>query len=129
MRKLHTRFKFTGATKYGKRHKPGEMNATEAAFADELQLRKLAGEIVDWQFEALTFVLAKDCRYTPDFMALHLDGSLELIDVKGSAFAVDPKSTVKIRIAAEKFWMFEWVQVIRKTKRDGGGWTCKGFNT
>ena len=60
-------FRARDNTKYGKRHTPGVMNKTEEAYAKTLQVRKLAGEIVDWQFEAQTFKLAADCRYTPDF--------------------------------------------------------------
>lgn len=127
MSKVRTKFFSNRETKYGRRHRPGEMNQTEAAYAQELQLRKLAGEIVEWHFEAMTFKLADDVRFTPDFVVFHLDTTMELVDVKGSAFAVDPKSVVKIKVAAEKFFWFKWSQAVKNTKRDGGGWTRKEF--
>jgi hypothetical protein len=56
------------------RHQPGEMNATERAYAEYLQGLKYEGEIISCQFEAVTFTLAHNepglrngCTYTPDF--------------------------------------------------------------
>jgi hypothetical protein len=114
------------ATKYGKRHKPGEMNLTESRFAEALQVRKLAGEILEWQFEAMTFKLAPDCRYTPDFMVLHEDGTIEYVDAKGGG-PMDEKSRVKIKTAAEKFWCFKWTIAKARTKKAGGGFELEAF--
>lgn len=111
----------TDKSKYGKRHKPGVMNGTESAYAEILQVRKLAGEIIDWQFEAVTFKLADDCRYTPDFQVQLADGSLEYVDAKGGG-PIDPKSLVKIKCAAEKFWQFQFAIEQKLAKKHGGGW-------
>lgn len=119
------RFKFKSKTgvgkQYGKRHTPGQMNKTEERYAAILQLRKLAGEIVDWQFEAVKFQLAKLCTYSPDFMIFYPDGRIEFIDVKGSGI-IDDKSIVKIKCAAEKFYAFDFVMEIEQAKKSGGGY-------
>lgn len=118
--------RFGDRSKYGKRHKPGVMNDTESKYADELQIRKLAGEIIDWHFESTTLKLADDCRYTPDFCVLHSDLTIEFVDAKGGG-PMDEKSCVKVKCAAEKFWWFRFTIVKRRTKKDGGGWTREEF--
>ncbi|MGD9636845.1 MAG: hypothetical protein AB7U97_26415 [Pirellulales bacterium] len=110
-------------TRYGKRHRAGEMNGTEAKYAELLSGRKLAGEIVDWMFEPMTFRLADRSRYTPDFMILHNDTSIELVNVKGGG-PIDPNSLTKHKVAAEKFSMFRWT--IEQLKR-GEGWVRTEF--
>ena len=112
--------------RYGRRHVPGEMNKTESRYADLLQAKKLAGEIIDWHFEAVTFKLADNLRYTPDFCVLHIDGSFELIDCKGSGM-IDDKSIVKIKAAAERFYWFNWTMAIERTKKNGGGFEVREF--
>lgn len=123
---MKRQFRNPGATKYGKRHKPGEMNATETKYAESLQARKLAGEIEAWRFEAVTFKLADDCRYTPDFEVYRVDGSIEYVDVKGGG-PIDPKSRVKIKVAAEKWPWFSWVMEQLQSKKNGGGWKREVF--
>lgn len=113
-------------SKYGKRHVPGQMNQTESLYASQLQLRKLAGEVLSWEFEGITFKLADDLRYTPDFVVTLADLTMECIDCKGAG-PVDPKSRVKIRLAADKFWQFRFVIEKRQAKRAGGGWTREEF--
>src|ERR1041384_6576710 len=77
------RFKGRDRSKYGKRHTPGAMNATESAYAERLREKELKGEILQWYFEAVTFKLASDCRYTPDFCVQLPDCSMEFVDSKG----------------------------------------------
>jgi hypothetical protein len=118
--------RFGDRTKYGKRHKPGEMNKTEQAYADMLQARKLAGEIIEWQFEAVTFKLAADVRYSPDFCIVLSDHTIEFIDTKGGG-PQDPKSRVKIRCAAEKFPWFAFAIEQKQAKSKGGAWIREDF--
>lgn len=106
--------------RYGKRHKPGEMNATEAAYADILETRKRAGEVIDWHFEAATYKLADNTTYKPDFYVV-LPDAIELIDVKGSG-PIDAKAIVKIKVAAARFFAYRWVIEQKQTKKNGGGW-------
>ena len=58
----------------------------EAAFAQELHLRKLAGEITEIipQYPLRLYVNGKKiCNYFIDFKITLADGSVELIEVKG----------------------------------------------
>lgn len=122
---MRPKFKGVFAGRHGPRRVPGTMNKTEARYADFLEAQKLAGEIVDWHFEAMTFVLAKLCRLTPDFVVLHNDGTLELVDTKGWQSTDD--ALVKTKCAAEKFFWFRWSHVKERSKRDGGGWEKREF--
>jgi len=123
MRKLA---RFGDRTKYGKRHQPGVMNQTETQYADLLEARKLAGEIIDWQFEAVTLKLADGCRITPDFKVLLADHTIEMVDTKGAG-PMDEKSRVKIKCAAEKFPEFMFVIEKKQTRKAGGGWKREEF--
>lgn len=114
-------FKGRDNSKYGKRHTPGVMNGTEKAYAEILEGRKRAGEIIEWWFEAVTFKLANDTRYTSDFAILFADGSMEFVDAKGGG-PIDPKSLVKIKCAAEKFYQFKFVIEQKLSKKLGGNW-------
>ena len=113
-------------TKYGKRHKPGEMNKTEQAYADLLHARQLSAEVIAWAFESMTFKLASDCRYTPDFSVWLSDGTLEFVDCKGGG-PMDDKSRVKVRVAAQAFPMFKFVIEQKQPLKNGGGWKREEF--
>lgn len=113
-------------SKYGKRHTPGEMNRTEAAYAELLQARKMAGEIIDWGFERITLKLADNCRYTPDFIVWRLDETMEFVDTKPHK-VIDPKSLVKVKVAAEQFAGFRFVFEEKLPKKLGGGWKRTEF--
>lgn len=57
----------------------------EAGFAKELNLRKLAGEIKDWERQVRISLDVNDyhiANYYCDFMVHHNDGSKELIEIK-----------------------------------------------
>ncbi len=113
-------------TKYGKRHVAGVMNRTEAEYAGLLELRKKAGEIEEWLFEAVTFKLTGDrCTFTPDFQVLFPDGTMEYVDTKGGG-PIDDKSIVKIKVAAEKFPQFQFVVEQKLSKKNaaahGSSW-------
>jgi hypothetical protein len=102
------------------------MNKTEQAYADMLQARKLAGEIIEWQFESVTFKLAADTRFTPDFCIVLADHTLEFVDAKGGG-PMDEKSRVKCKCAAEKFPWFVFVIEQKQAKKNGGGWKREEF--
>jgi hypothetical protein len=106
------------------RHIPGEMNKTEAAYANEiLEIRKRAGEIIEYWFETVTLKLANGVRYTPDFFVRLKSNEYEFHEVKG--FWRDD-ARVKIKVAAGLF-PFQFFAVQRQKKRDGGGWTVESF--
>jgi hypothetical protein len=100
-----------------RRFEPGRMNKLETAFAAHLDLRKAAGEVAGWWFEALKLRLADNTFYFPDFLVMLGDGSLELVEVKatwstGKAGWKDD-SRVKWKVAAEKYPLFAFVAVRR----------------
>lgn len=123
---IPTRFRKPNTTRYGGRRKPGTMTKTEERYAELLQARKLAGEIIDWQYEGVTFKLAKLCSYTPDFDVWLADGTMEFVDTKGTG-PMDDKSRVKVKVAAEKFPQFLFVIEQQQTKKSGGGWKREEF--
>lgn len=102
-----------------KPHVPGAMNKTEARYATHLGLLKLAGEIECFDFETVTLKLAKDLRYTPDFVVLTPSLEIEFHECKAGikqktrdglkqlTGKVEPLFTddakVKIKMAAERF--------------------------
>lgn len=102
---------------------PGVMNKLEQRYAGHLEQRRLAGEVLWWAYEAVTFRLAKDTRYTPDFVLLLADGLVEFRETKGY-WRDDAK--VKIKVAAALF-PFRFVAVTAASKKDGGGWKEEEF--
>lgn len=97
----------------------GGMNKTEAAYAAHLELRKLAGEVAWYGFEAVKLRLADRTFYTPDFMVMLSDGLIEFHETKATwstgkaGFKDDAR--VKVKVAAKQFPMFRFV-VVNKVK-------------
>lgn len=89
-----------------------KMNRWEERYTTVLRACKGAGTVVDWRYEGLTLKLGHDCRYTPDFLVVMADGTLELHEIKG--FRRDD-SMVKIRAAATAFPWFRFVLVEQRT--------------
>lgn len=83
----------------------------EEAFAELLTLRKNAGEIQDYQFEAVKLRLAKNTFYTCDFLAV--GEHVTFYEVKG--FKEDD-AMVKIKVAARLYPWFEFIMVTRDRK-------------
>lgn len=96
----------------------GEKNKTEQAFESEmLEPRKLAGELVWYGYEPLTFRIAKKTSYTPDYMALRADGTMEAWEVKGTWKDQHYQhSRVKVKVAAAMFPMFPFRVAMRGGK-------------
>ena len=103
------------------RRKPGEMNKLEAAYAQHLEALRVAGEIEWWVYEAVTLKLAKDTRYTPDFVVM--DKTFHIIVDETKGFLQDD-AWVKLKVAAEKF-PFRFRLVRQVAKKNGGGWDIK----
>lgn len=100
------------------RLKPGKQNKTEAEYAQVLELRRQAGQIEWYKFEGITFKIADDTRYTPDFAVMNADGTMEMHEVKGF-FTDDAK--VKVKVAADMF-PFQFILIRKLAKKYGGGW-------
>jgi hypothetical protein len=100
--------------------KAGRMNNLEFAYSKQLELEKIAGKILWYSFEAMKFRLADKTFYTPDFMVMLADGSIEAHETKG--FWLDD-ARVKIKVAAEMYP----VRFIGVTKVKGV-WTFEDFS-
>lgn len=105
------------------RMKAGKMNKTEAEYGALLAQMKMAGEIQWYAFEGMTFKLADNTRYTPDFSVMRADGLIECHEVKG--FWRDD-ARVKIKVAAELF-PFRFIAIKKRAKKAGGGWDMEVF--
>lgn len=94
------------------RYRPGHMNGTEAAYARYLEDLKANGEVSGYWFEPMKLKLADKTTYSPDFMVMLPDGSLELHEVKG--FMRDD-ANVKLKVAADKYpFTFKLVRLIKR---------------
>ena len=110
---------------YGRRQ-PGVMNKVETRYSQHLETRKIAKEVEWFAYEAMTFKIGHDVRYTPDFVVMLTDGTIEAHEVKGvkrdkvtqeeTFFSMDD-AKLKIRVAAAKFPMFRFA--IAFPGRDG----------
>lgn len=98
----------------------GTMNKTEAAYDAHLQHQQKVGEVLWHKFEALKLRLADNTFYTPDFMVLMPDRTIECREVKG--FWQDD-ARVKIKVAAS-IYPFKFVAV----KKVKGGWEREEFS-
>jgi len=94
------------------RLKYGQMNRTEAKYADKLAFDP---EVVWFKFEGIRFRLADNTNWTPDFAVMKKDRTLEIHEVKG--FMRDA-SNVRMKVAAE---MFPFIFKIARLK--AGQWT------
>lgn len=75
------------------------MNEWEAKFAQTLEARKKAGELVWWAYEPIRIRLADGTFYRPDFVTVDQHGRTEIYEVKGF---MREASRVRLRVATEK---------------------------
>lgn len=103
------------------RKKKGEMNATEARFANYLRGLEITGEILWWRHEGIKLQLADNTTLNVDFNVMYADGLLVMIDVKGAKAIIEEDAKVKMKVAAEQF-PFVFRYAFPRQKKDGGGW-------
>lgn len=108
------------------RMKSGEMNKTEAAFAQRLELQRHAGEVLWWKFEGIKLMLAKNTSITVDFAVMLADCRLFMIDVKGSKAIFTDDARAKMKVAAE-LYPFAFQAAYPKPKSEGSGWVFEDF--
>jgi hypothetical protein len=105
------------APKHKPSHTRGQPNKTETAWLEQLELRKLAGEVRLYRFESWIFPLADTMTYCPDAMVLFMDGRVELHEIKACAedgrFLTRDGALEKLKMAAEMYQMFSWLLVGR----------------
>ncbi len=99
------------------RPRPGVMNKLEMKYARELELQKAAGIIQAYWYEGIKLRLADKTFYSPDFLVLMADNSLEVRETKG--FMMED-ANIKLKCAAEKF-PFKFVLI----KWQRGAWTSQ----
>jgi hypothetical protein len=109
------------------RLKDGDMNKTEAMYADYLEVLKADGRVLWYGFEKIKLKLAANTHLTIDFAVLTAEGYIELHDVKGSAAIVQDDALAKMKIAAELF-PFKFFMIYPRRQKDGGGWIIKPVN-
>jgi len=101
-----------------RRKAPGSMNKTEARYSALLAERVAKGEVERFRYEALKLRLAVNTHYTPDFLVLLTDGTMELHEVKGG-FIHDDGSRIKLKVAASLFPEFVFRQATYRNKAEG----------
>ena len=106
------------------RLKTGEMNKTEAKYAEHLKQLQQNGDICWWKFESIKLRLADNCFYTPDFFVMLNDGTMEMHEVKGAKIIFQDDAKVKVKVAAETFPFVFKVVYPNKQKQsyNGNGW-------
>ena len=96
------------------------MNKTEQAYSLHLEAQRQAGDVLWWAFECLKLRLADATFYSPDFIVMLSDGSIEAHEVKGHW---QDDARVKIKVAAETF-PFRF----KAFKKKGNGGTEEAFD-
>lgn len=84
-----------------------KLNRDEQRYADTLNQRKQSGDITNWMYEPIKFVLAPRTTYTPDFLIITRDG-IEFVEVKG--FLRDD-AAVKFKVAAKLHSWARWLMI------------------
>jgi hypothetical protein len=74
---------------------------TEVRYAQLLEYRRMAGEIIAWEYEPIKLTIGHSCTYTPDFRLMFPDIHQELHEVKG-AF-IREKAWIKLKVTAAKY--------------------------
>ncbi len=95
----------------------GTMNRLEAAYAQHLGLRRAAGEVEWFAYEAVKLRLAGKTFLTVDFFLMLASGELEAHEVKGH---IEDDAAVKLKVAAA---MYPWRFVL--VRASPSGWILK----
>jgi len=85
------------------------MNKTEQRYAAQLDLEIARGEIATWWWEPVKLKLAPRTYYSPDFLVMRLDGTLEIHETKGH---MEDDAAVKLKVTSDLYWCFP-VKLVR----------------
>ena len=107
----------------GRPRKTGK-NLLEKEYGDYLEQRHRAGEVLWYDFESIKVRLADNTFYTPDYLVMLADGTLEAHECKGHW---EDDARVKIKVAAERY-PFRFIAITKAKKKDGGGWRFEQFS-
>ena len=105
-------------TTYGTERMRSTLEVEYAAYLDSLVH---VGKVLCWRYEPLSLRLADRTTYTPDFLIILPDGTMELHETKGYW---RPQAWIKYKIAVENFPWFVFASVMRSK---GGVWVIKKF--
>lgn len=97
------------------------MNGLERAWSRRLDA---AGQ--HWHFDSVKLRLADRTFYTPDFLVLCADLTLQFHEVKGHW---EDDARVKVKVAAEQYPEFQFLAVQRTPQRQGGVWSFELFKS
>jgi hypothetical protein len=107
------------------------MNRTEQRYALHLAALKSRGRVQWYAFEHVKWRLAANAFYTPDFLVVDADGTLECHEVKGSKRVGDKRvalwtedARLKIRWAANELPIIRFLAV---HEHGPGTWAVEEF--
>ena len=89
------------------KRKPRQMNKTERRYADHLDELKRRGEVLSWQWEAVTLRLAERTTFTPDFLVQYRT-YIEIVEIKGR---LQDDASVKYKIARDAYPCFRFKMI------------------
>ena len=105
---------------------PGQLNNTEAAYAEHLAWQKSMGAIEQYFHHDIKFKLAPGCWYETDFIVQDLQGFFEIHEVKGTTAKrnkhkqkiddkplIEDDAHVKVKVAARLYDLFPHFLVYR----------------
>ncbi len=95
------------------------MNKAESLYAQQLELRRLAGEVYQWVFEGIRLRLGEGAWYKVDFFVQMENGSIECHEFKGFWREA---ARVRIKVAASLYPCFRFIAVKEIPKKYGGGY-------
>lgn len=90
-------------------------NKWEQLYSLELEALKRAGDVLQYEYEGLTFRLADGAKYKPDFVVWLPNSTLRLVELKGHRREA---AIVRFKVAKEKYPHCGWWML----RREGGGW-------
>lgn len=96
--------------------KAGEMNLTEKRYECILKEKKLSGQIKDYKYEAIKLKLDQGVTFTPDFLVIFNDNSIEYHEVKNAFIREDAKLKFKWCVQAYPFFAFKMMQYQKESK-------------
>jgi hypothetical protein len=113
-----------GGTPLPKRTQPtrGKMNKCESLYAEILEGQRIAGNVIEWEFEPGPLLLEPKrstipaTRYWRDFRAVMKDGTVQAIEVKAGRKSkagiphphFEDGARERLQMAAKKFVEYEW---------------------
>lgn len=95
--------------------KPKFDSKLEMAYDQYLAALKFAGEITDFHYHGVVFMIPGGQKYTPDFLVHTKQGKPEIHECKGSPKMKNARDGItRLKVAAGTFKCFEFKLVYRK---------------